>query len=152
MYKKTVYILNKKGFTLVELLIVVVIMAILVAVAVPVYIAVTENSEMRTCNNNCKVTSTTLTNYMNGFISAGGDANIIPSFEIHNEDGNPVFRSIGGGEPSQDIVDLSVIILDLYQDSKSACCIGDGIITVEMVYHGTGAYVNAICSEHSLQD
>ena len=33
---------NKKGFTLVELMIVVVIMAILVAVAIPIYNAVTK--------------------------------------------------------------------------------------------------------------
>lgn len=38
---------NKKGFTLVELMIVVVIMGILVAVAVPVYGAVTTNAEKK---------------------------------------------------------------------------------------------------------
>ncbi len=40
---------SKKGFTLVELMIVVVIMAILVAVAVPIFSAVTKNAEKRTC-------------------------------------------------------------------------------------------------------
>ncbi len=43
---------SKKGFTLVELMIVVVIMAILVAVAVPIYSAVTANARKKTCLGN----------------------------------------------------------------------------------------------------
>ena len=43
---------SKKGFTLVELMIVVVIMAILVAVAVPIYSAVTANAKKKTCIGN----------------------------------------------------------------------------------------------------
>lgn len=44
--------LNKKGFSLVELMIVVVIMGILVAVAIPLYGAVTDNAREKTCKNN----------------------------------------------------------------------------------------------------
>lgn len=46
---------NKKGFTLVELMIVVVIMGILVAVAVPVYGLVTKNAEKKTCASNREI-------------------------------------------------------------------------------------------------
>ena len=45
---------SKKGFTLVELMIVVVIMAILVAVAVPIYSAVTANARKKTCIGNMR--------------------------------------------------------------------------------------------------
>ncbi len=43
---------SKKGFSLVELMIVVVIMAILVAVAVPIYNSVTGKSRAKTCIDN----------------------------------------------------------------------------------------------------
>lgn len=43
---------EKKGFSLVELMIVVVIMGILVAVAIPLYNAVTDNARANTCKNN----------------------------------------------------------------------------------------------------
>ena len=46
------FLKSKKGFTLVELMIVVVIMAILVAVAVPIYSAVTANARKKTCIGN----------------------------------------------------------------------------------------------------
>jgi len=47
-------LMSKKGFTLVELMIVIVIMGILVAVAVPVYGAVTKNAEKKTCISNMR--------------------------------------------------------------------------------------------------
>ena len=53
---------SKKGFTLVELMIVVVIMAILVAVAVPIYNAVTENARKKTCASNRRNIISQITN------------------------------------------------------------------------------------------
>ena len=46
---------NKKGFSLVELMIVVVIMGILVAVAIPLYGAITANAERKTCGSNQQI-------------------------------------------------------------------------------------------------
>ncbi len=53
----------KRGFTLVELMIVVVIMAILVAVAVPIYSAVTANAKKKTCVANQREIVSQLNNY-----------------------------------------------------------------------------------------
>lgn len=46
---------NKKGFTLVELMIVVVIMGVLVAVAIPIYNSVTKGVEAKACHANCEI-------------------------------------------------------------------------------------------------
>ena len=56
------FLKSKKGFTLVELMIVVVIMAILVAVAVPIYSAVTANAKKKTCIGNMREIVSSVTN------------------------------------------------------------------------------------------
>jgi len=56
--------MNKKGFTLVELMIVVVILGILVAIAIPIFSAVTKNAKKKACASNIRIIEGNLTNYL----------------------------------------------------------------------------------------
>ena len=65
---------SKKGFSLVELMIVVVIMAILVAVAVPIFNSVTGNSRAKTCiDNQRSIISTLNTALLEKTVKVGTD-------------------------------------------------------------------------------
>ena len=64
--------MNKKGFTLVELMIVVVILGILVAIAVPIYSAVTKNAKIKACNSNMRIIRSNLASYILGAGTADG--------------------------------------------------------------------------------
>lgn len=59
--------LNKKGFSLVELMIVVVIMGILIAVAIPLYGAITKNANNKTCATNISTIKNTCANYYSSY-------------------------------------------------------------------------------------
>lgn len=62
-------LMNKKGFTLVELMIVVVILGILVAVAVPIFNSVTKNARKKSCLSNQRIIKGNLEQYQ----STGND-------------------------------------------------------------------------------
>lgn len=79
--------INKKGFSLVELMIVVVIMGILVAVAIPLYGAITENAEKKTCQSNQKLIHEMFAKYcvMDGTYSA---TSLLPRGSFSSKNGN----------------------------------------------------------------
>ena len=67
-------LMSKKGFTLVELMIVIVIMGILVAVAIPVYGAVTKNAEAKTCKSNMSNIKSMASTYQ---MTGGADGGLV---------------------------------------------------------------------------
>jgi len=99
---------SKKGFTLVELMIVVVIMAILVAVAVPIYSAVTKNARTKTClANQREIQSQFNNNQMSGILTlAAGDKYTLTT---NSEGDGGDWASVAGN-------DETAVIAELFQE------------------------------------
>ena len=77
--------LNKKGFSLVELMIVVVIMGILIAVAIPLYGNITKNAKNKACAHNIDTIENSAAIYMTEKGSAPTSLD-----QLTFEDGTPV--------------------------------------------------------------
>lgn len=96
--------MNKKGFTLVELMIVVVILGILVAIAVPIFGAVTKNAKRKACASNIRIIEGNCSTYLTtgasdgGAITSAGLASTgAASFTTLFKDGVPKCQSATGG-------------------------------------------------------
>lgn len=94
-------LMSKKGFTLVELMIVVVILGILVAVAVPIFGAVTKNARIKSCKSNQRVIKGNMETYMMTG-GANGDAITLSSATSYNISSESSFVKLfdGGALPA----------------------------------------------------
>ena len=119
------FLKSKRGFTLVELMIVVVIMAILVAVAVPIFSAVTANARKKTCAANRREIVSQLNNY-----AMSESKNLAGTFSITsaNETGSIQNYNLTGG---LDEASVSKLFQEL------PYCPADGTYTISC--QGTGA-------------
>lgn len=129
---------SEQGFTLVELMIVVVIMAVLVAVAIPVYNAVTDNVEAQACHSNCEVIEKAAMQYVLMLQDDTADA-LAPL-------GSPVV--IESAEEAQQ--KLPPEFLKLFQDGQfPECPSEDCTYTITQVETaGGGISVTVTCSQH----
>lgn len=71
---------SEAGFTMVELMIVILIMAILVAIAVPVFLASRENAVRRTCQSNLRTISGAIMMYSALYQSYPGTVSVESAF------------------------------------------------------------------------
>ena len=132
---------SKKGFTLVELMIVVVIMAILVAVAVPIYNAVTENARKKTCASNRRNIISQVTN------NAMSDPTILNADALKTEaakttPGTLTFKVVtntAGDDVDEDKLTAESVFKDdasflklFNTDNKPICPVANGELTVSV--------------------
>ena len=85
------YLLSKKGFTIVELMIVVVIISILVAVGVPIFSATVSLQKKKDCKNQRVVVEGLVLEAMTGMMDNGkaqkyGDGNLKINFDMVQDD------------------------------------------------------------------
>ena len=121
---------SKKGFTLVELMIVVVIMAILVAVAVPIFSAVTANAKAKTCIGNQRNIISQINNYVMSdpsilALTANGSAKITITT---NEAGDDIAEN--GIADAGVFTDTGKFASMFNQDNKPFCPTKNGKIEV----------------------
>ena len=133
---------SKKGFTLVELMIVVVIMAILVAVAVPIFSAVTKNARFKTCAGNRREIVSQINSFMMGSTDGqqhtGGG-----SFKI-TSDGKKGTYAANGAVAAGDYTQAN--IAKLFQ-ALPYCPVDKSDYTVTV---GTDGTVQVLCEVHTV--
>lgn len=127
---------NKKGFTLVELMIVVVIMGILVAVAIPVYNVVTNHAEESACHSNCEIVEKAAVQY---YMNAAQAATAIT--------GGANSVTVSSSEDAK--TELPAEFLACFNDGKFPECPHDGCTyTIYPSTSNNQMTIDVYCSEH----
>lgn len=124
---------SKKGFSLVELMIVVVIMAILVVVAVPIYNSVTDNARAKTCLDNQRTLLSNLnTIIMDKGVTGKGSFTVVTSYE--NEKPKMEINGLDSFTEAMDDDDITGSFQTI-----PVCGAQDGVITVTVTAGANGA-------------
>ena len=132
------FLKTKKGFSLVELMIVVVIMAILVAVAVPIYNAVSANARAKTCIDNQRTLITTVNNH----ISLHGVQNEVGTVTFSTNDDERGYISAHTGI-SETFYNKIVSLFNIVP-----CCPvqgGELVLTITLKNNSIDSYATAKC-------
>ena len=119
--------MNKKGFSLVELMIVVVIMGILIAVAIPLYGAITDNANNKTCANNIKAIKNNAANYKATWNVSADDDTVADTFD-------------GGNLPKCPLAEAGENGVAAGAEYELDWSAGDGSVTVKCPYAKAGTF------------
>ena len=142
---------SKKGFTLVELMIVVVIMAILVAVAVPIYSAVTNNARKKTCAANRREIVSQLNGYYMGNNTGTPIYDATGSIVLKtNDDGDGIDTANSSVAATTKFADVDAFAA-LFQKLPYCPTAGNTVtITVSTGTADSTSTVEVECSEHGV--
>ena len=126
---------SKKGFTLVELMIVVVIMAILVAVAVPIFSAVTANAKKKTCIGNQRQIISSVGDWI---MLQDNSSTIEGSFVVTGGQDNGTFNNFSGVSAASITALFKTVPVCPDEANKI-------VVTIEKGQNGSQSTVSTVC-------